>query len=316
MKMKKIAAAVMMVSMVAVTAVGCGSSNGTDTKGADANQSDATSDWDETSDVTIVSREDGSGTRGAFIELFGIEEKQDDGTKVDMTTTDAQITNNTSVMLTTVADNEYAIGYVSLGSLNDSVKALKIDGAEATAENIENGSYKVSRPFNIAVKKDLNNKVAKDFMSFIMSTEGQKVVADEKYIAVADVKDYAGTKPSGSCVVGGSSSVSPLMEKLIEAYKAVNPNASIELQTSDSTTGMTSTIEGSYDIGMASRELKEEEAAELEPTVIATDGIAVVVNNANPLDELSADQVKDIYVGNVSTWDYKIIDKESNLIRS
>lgn len=303
MKMKKIAAAVMMVSMVAVTAVGCGSSNGTDTKGADANQSDATSDWDETSDVTIVSREDGSGTRGAFIELFGIEEKQDDGTKVDMTTTDAQITNNTSVMLTTVADNEYAIGYVSLGSLNDSVKALKIDGAEATAENIENGSYKVSRPFNIAVKKDLNNKVAKDFMSFIMSTEGQKVVADEKYIAVADVKDYAGTKPSGSCVVGGSSSVSPLMEKLIEAYKAVNPNASIELQTSDSTTGMTSTIERSYDIGMASRELKEEEAAELEPTVIATDGIAVVVNNANPLDELSADQVKDIYVGNVSTWD-------------
>lgn len=303
MKMKKIAAAVMMVSMVAVTAVGCGSSNGTDTKGADANQSDATSDWDETSDVTIVSREDGSGTRGAFIELFGIEEKQDDGTKVDMTTTDAQITNNTSVMLTTVADNEYAIGYVSLGSLNDSVKALKIDGAEATAENIENSSYKVSRPFNIAVKKDLNNKVAKDFMSFIMSTEGQKVVADEKYIAVADVKDYAGTKPSGSCVVGGSSSVSPLMEKLIEAYKAVNPNASIELQTSDSTTGMTSTIEGSYDIGMASRELKEEEAAELEPTVIATDGIAVVVNNANPLDELSADQVKDIYVGNVSTWD-------------
>ena len=303
MKMKKIAAVVMMVSMVAVTAVGCGSSNGTDTKGADANQSDATSDWDETSDVTIVSREDGSGTRGAFIELFGIEEKQDDGTKVDMTTTDAQITNNTSVMLTTVADNEYAIGYVSLGSLNDSVKALKIDGAEATAENIENGSYKVSRPFNIAVKKDLNNKVAKDFMSFIMSTEGQKVVADEKYIAVADVKDYAGTKPSGSCVVGGSSSVSPLMEKLIEAYKAVNPNASIELQTSDSTTGMTSTIEGSYDIGMASRELKEEEAAELEPTVIATDGIAVVVNNANPLDELSADQVKDIYVGNVSTWD-------------
>ena len=303
MKMKKIAAAVMMVSMVAVTAVGCGSSNGTDTKGADANQSDATSDWDETSDVTIVSREDGSGTRGAFIELFGIEEKQDDGTKVDMTTTDAQITNNTSVMLTTVADNEYAIGYVSLGSLNDSVKALKIGGAEATAENIENGSYKVSRPFNIAVKKDLNNKVAKDFMSFIMSTEGQKVVADEKYIAAADVKDYAGTKPSGSCVVGGSSSVSPLMEKLIEAYKAVNPNASIELQTSDSTTGMTSTIEGSYDIGMASRELKEEEAAELEPTVIATDGIAVVVNNANPLDELSADRVKDIYVGNVSTWD-------------
>ena len=303
MKMKKIAAAVMMVSMVAVTAVGCGSSNGTDTKGADANQSDATSDWDETSDVTIVSREDGSGTRGAFIELFGIEEKQDDGTKVDMTTTDAQITNNTSVMLTTVADNEYAIGYVSLGSLNDSVKALKIGGAEATAENIENGSYKVSRPFNIAVKKDLNNKVAKDFMSFIMSTEGQKVVADEKYIAVADVKDYAGTKPSGSCVVGGSSSVSPLMEKLIEAYKAVNPNASIELQTSDSTTGMTSTIEGSYDIGMASRELKDSETGEgLTATVIAMDGIAVIVNKNNPATDLTTDQVKSIFTGEAATW--------------
>ena len=302
MKMKKIAAAVMMVSMVAVTAVGCGSSNGTDTKGADANQSDATSDWDETSDVTIVSREDGSGTRGAFIELFGIEEKQDDGTKVDMTTTDAQITNNTSVMLTTVADNEYAIGYVSLGSLNDSVKALKIDGAEATAENIENGSYKVSRPFNIAVKKDLNNKVAKDFMSFIMSTEGQKVVADEKYIAVADVKDYAGTKPSGSCVVGGSSSVSPLMEKLIEAYKAVNANVEIELQTSDSTTGMTSAIDGVCDIGMASRELKDTETAELTATVIAQDGIAVVVNNNNPIDNLTKDQVKSIYVGETTSW--------------
>lgn len=307
MKMKKFIALMAVTGMIASMAAGCGSSSDSSDNTADGNTDTtadtASSDWDDTSDITIVSREDGSGTRGAFIELFGIEQKQDDGTKVDMTTTDAQITNNTSVMMTTVADNEYAIGYISLGSLDDSVKALKIDGAEATADNIENGSYKVSRPFNIAVKKDLNNDVAKDFMSFIMSTEGQKVVADEKYIPVADVTDYAGTKPSGSCVVGGSSSVSPLMEKLIEAYKTVNPDASIELQTSDSTTGMTSTIEGSYDIGMASRELKEEEAAELEPTVIATDGIAVVVNNANPLDELSADQVKDIYVGNVSTWD-------------
>lgn len=200
-------------------------------------------------------------------------------------------------MLTTVAGDEYAIGYVSLGSLNDSVKALKIDGAEATADNIENGSYKVSRPFNIAVKKDLDNEVAKDFMAYIMSTEGQEIVSNEKYIPVSDVEAYAGSKPSGKCVVGGSSSVSPLMEKLIEAYKKVNPNADIELQTSDSTTGMTSTIEGSYDIGMASRELKDDEASELEATVIATDGIAVIVNKANTADELSADQVKSIYVG-------------------
>ena len=307
MKMKKFIALMAVTGMIASMAAGCGSSSDSSDNTADGNTDTtadtASSDWDDTSDITIVSREDGSGTRGAFIELFGIEQKQDDGTKVDMTTTDAQITNNTSVMMTTVADNEYAIGYISLGSLDGSVKALKIDGAEATADNIENGSYKVSRPFNIAVKKDLNNDVAKDFMSFIMSTEGQKVVADEKYIPVADVTDYAGTKPSGSCVVGGSSSVSPLMEKLIEAYKTVNPDASIELQTSDSTTGMTSTIEGSYDIGMASRELKDEEAAELEPTVIATDGIAVIVNKDNPTDELSSDQVKSIYTGEVYTWD-------------
>ena len=318
--MKKKVISLIVTGMLAVSMIaGCGSDNTADTSTSADTTADAstdaaadttaeeapaaTTDFDASEYVNVLSREDGSGTRGAFIELFGIEEKDADGNKVDNTTEEAIITNSTSVMLTSVASDEYAIGYVSLGSLNDSVKALKIGGAEATAENIENGSYKVSRPFNIAVKKDLNNKVAKDFMSFIMSTEGQKVVADEKYIAVADVKDYAGTKPSGSCVVGGSSSVSPVMEKLIEAYKAVNPNASIELQTSDSTTGMTSTIEGSYDIGMASRELKEEEAAELEPTVIATDGIAVVVNNANPLDELSADQVKDLYVGNVSTWD-------------
>lgn len=304
MKFRKLMAVTLVAAMAATMAVGCGGSSSDKSADSSADSStDSGSDFDTSNDITIVSREDGSGTRGAFIELFGIEEKQDDGTKVDMTTTDAQITNNTSVMLTTVAGDEYAIGYVSLGSLNDSVKALKIDGAEATADNIENGSYKVSRPFNIAVKKDLDNEVAKDFMAYIMSTEGQEIVSNEKYIPVSDVEAYAGSKPSGKCVVGGSSSVSPLMEKLIEAYKKVNPNADIELQTSDSTTGMTSTIEGSYDIGMASRELKDDEASKLEATVIATDGIAVIVNKANTADELSADQVKSIYVGDVTTWD-------------
>ena len=221
-----------------------------------------------------------------------------------MTTLDAQVTNSTSVMMTTVSENEYAIGYISLGALDESlVKAVKIDGAEATAENIENGSYKVSRPFNVAVKPDLDNPVATDFLAFIMSTEGQAVVSEEGYIPVADVEAYAGEAPEGSCVVGGSSSVSPLMEKLIEAYAEVNPNASIELQTSDSTTGMTSAIEGSYDIGMASRELKDEEAAELTGTVIATDGIAVIVNQNNPTDDMTSDQVKSIYVGDVTKWD-------------
>ena len=301
MKMKKFMAVLAVAGMMTGMLAGCGSSSSDDTS-SDSGSADAASEWDASNDITIVSREDGSGTRGAFVELFGIEEEVD-GEKVDMTTADAQITNNTSVMMTTVAENEYAIGYISLGSLDDSVKALSIDGAEPTAENIENGSYKVSRPFNVAVKPDSTNEVAADFMSFIMSTEGQQVVSDEGYIPVADVEAYAGTAPAGDCVVGGSSSVSPLMEKLVEAYKEVNPNANIELQTSDSTTGMTSTIEGSYDIGMASRELKEDEAAELTPTVIATDGIAVIVNNNNPTDEMTSDQVKQIYTGEVFSWD-------------
>lgn len=302
MKMKKFIAVLATVGMVAALAAGCGSGDDTSADKGIKTES-ASSDWDSSNDITIVSREDGSGTRGAFVELFGIQQEVD-GEKVDMTTVDAQVTNNTSVMLTTVAGDEYAIGYVSLGSLDESVKALKIDGAEATEENIENGSYKVSRPFNIAVKEGADNEVANDFITYIMSTEGQKIVADNGYIPVADTKAYDGTKPSGSAVVGGSSSVSPVMEKLIEAYKSVNPNAKIELQTSDSTTGMTSTLEGSYDIGMASRELKEEEVGQgLQATVIATDGIAVIVNNDNPTEELSSDQVKSIYTGETYTWD-------------
>ena len=313
MKMKKLIAVLSMVSMVAVAAAGCG--NGSDEQAADTTETKAEAntedtkeagaeagDWDSCSDITIVSREDGSGTRGAFIELFGIQEEMD-GEKVDMTTEEAQITNSTSVMMTTVAGDEYAIGYISLGSLDESVKALKIDGAEATAENVKSGDYKVSRPFNIATKKDLDNEVAKDFINYIMSAEGQKVVEDNGYIAVEGAEAFEGTQPSGKAVVGGSSSVSPVMEKLAEAYKEVNPNAEIELQTTDSTTGMTSAIDGSYDIGMASRELKEEEIAELDAKVIATDGIAVIVNNNNAMDELSSDQVKAIYTGEALTWD-------------
>ncbi len=303
MKMKKLLAVLTVVGMTGVMMAGCGSSASSTDTNSDSAAQDQASDWDSSNDITIVSREDGSGTRGAFIELFGIEEKQGDE-KVDMTTEDAQITNNTSVMLTTVAKDDYAIGYVSLGSLDDSVKAVKIDGAEATEANIKDGTYKVSRPFNIATKGDPTNEVAKDFIEYIMSTEGQQVISDNGYISNDEATDYAGSAPSGKCVVGGSSSVSPVMEKLIEAYKEVNPNAEIELQTSDSTTGMTSTVEGSYDIGMASRELKDSELAEgLQATVIATDGIAVIVNNNNPTDEFTSEQVKDIYTGSYTTWD-------------
>ena len=298
MKLKKFITVVAMTAMVGTLAVGCGKSDSKD------NSSDKKSEssWDSSNDITILSREDGSGTRGAFIELFGIEEEKN-GEKVDMTTDEAQITNNTSVMMTTVAGDDYSIGYVSLGSLDDSVKALKIDGAEATAENIKAGKYKVSRPFNIAVKKDMKNEVAKDLINYVMSEEGQKIVSDNGYIPVDGAKPYSGKEVSGKVVVGGSSSVSPVMEKLIEGYKAVNSKANVELQTTDSTTGMTSTIDGSYDIGMASRDLKDDEAAKLQNTVIATDGIAVIVNKNNTTDELSADQVKSIYTGDATTWD-------------
>ena len=299
MKMKKFIAMMATVAMVAGLAVGCG--GGSDAEGGEGG---ASGEFDPSMDITIVSREDGSGTRGAFIELFGIEEEQEDGEKVDMTTEAAQITNSTSVMLTTVAGDEYAIGYVSLGSLDDSVKAVKIDGAEATADNVKSGDYKVSRPFNIATKADLNNPTATDFIAFIMSEEGQAVVAEEGYIPLDGAEAYAGDAPAGKVVVGGSSSISPVMEKLIEAYAKVNPEAEIELQTTDSTTGMENAIAGSYDIGMASREVKDEELAEgLEAQVIATDGIAVVVNNANPTEDLTSDQVKAIYTGEALTWD-------------
>lgn len=301
MKLKKFIAILSVATMTAGLAGGCGSSS--DSGSSDSSSADSkSSDWDSSNDITIVSREDGSGTRGAFIELFGIEEKKD-GEKVDMTTDDAQITNSTSVMLTTVAGDDYAIGYVSLGSLNDTVKALKIDGEEATEQNIKDGKYKICRPFNIATKKGADNEVAKDFIAYIMSKEGQQVISDNGYIGDDSAEAYAGSKPFGKAVVGGSSSVSPVMEKLIEAYKKVNTGAEIELQTTDSTTGMTSAIDGSYDIGMASRELQDEEKDKLDSQVIATDGIAVIVNKNNTTDELSSDQVKTIYTGDATTWD-------------
>ena len=303
--MRKLAVLALSAALVMGTMTGCGSTNSdaknSDNAGTNKSASSETG-FDTSKDISVVSREDGSGTRGAFIELFGIEEKKD-GEKVDMTTDDAQITNSTSVMLTTVAGDDYAIGYVSLGSLNDTVKALKIDGEEATEQNIKDGKYKICRPFNIATKKGADNEVAKDFIAYIMSKEGQQVISDNGYIGDDSAEAYAGSKPSGKAVVGGSSSVSPVMEKLIEAYKKVNTGAEIELQTTDSTTGMTSAIDGSYDIGMASRELQDEEKDKLDSQVIATDGIAVIVNKNNTTDELSSDQVKTIYTGDATTWD-------------
>ncbi len=255
--------------------------------------------------ISVLSREDGSGTRGAFIELFGVEQKNSSGKKVDYTTDEAAITNSTSVMLTSVAGDNYSIGYVSLGSLNDSVKALKIDGVQATIDNIKNGSYKISRPFNIAVKASIS-AAAQDFVNFIMSDQGQKIVEKNKYISVDTNSAYSfksSGKASGKVVVAGSSSVSPVMEKLIEAYKSVNPNVKIELQTSDSTTGITNAASETCDIGMASRSLKETEKSKgLKEITIAMDGIAVVVNKSNPLDNANKNTVRDIYTGKIQKW--------------
>ena len=252
-------------------------------------------------DITVVSREDGSGTRGAFIELFGIEEKQGDE-KVDMTTEEASITNSTSVMMTTVAGDENAIGYISLGSLDDTVKAVKIDGAEASVENVSDGSYKVSRPFNI-VTGDSVSDAAQDFINYIMSADGQQIIEDNGYIKVdAEAAAYESTSPSGKVVVAGSSSVTPVMEKLAEAYQEANKDVTVEVQQSDSTTGITSAKEGICDIGMASRDLKDEEKDGLTAQEIARDGIAVIVNKDSSVDSLTSDQVKGIYTGTITKW--------------
>ena len=254
-------------------------------------------------EINVISREDGSGTRGAFIELFGIEQKNAEGKKIDYTTDDCDITNSTSVMMTSVAGNDCAIGYISLGSLNDTVKTLTIDGVQASVENIKNGAYKIARPFNIATRAEVSEAAA-DFIAFIMSAEGQSVIEANGCIAVVEnAPAFEGGKVSGKIVIAGSSSVTPVMEKLKEAYEALNPSVEIELQQSDSSSGMTSTRDGVCDIGMASRELKESELeAGLVPMTIAMDGIAVIVSNDNPVDGLTAEQVRDIYMGEITDW--------------
>ena len=316
--MKKSAAVLLALGMAVMGLAGCsGSSNSTATTAATeaaVTTAETTTAAAETTTetardsalegpITVISREDGSGTRGAFIELFGIEVKNDAGEKVDMTTDDAEITNSTSVMMTSVAGNTEAIGYISLGSLNDTVKAVKIDGAEATVDNIKSGTYKIARPFNIATKGEVS-EAAQDFINYIMSGDGQKVISDNGYIGDDSAAAFESNGAEGKVVVGGSSSASPVMEKLIEAYKAVNANVEIELQTSDSTTGMTGAADGTLDIGMASRELKDSETEEgLTATKIAMDGIAVIVNQENPVEDLSSDTVKGIFTGGTTTWD-------------
>ena len=254
-------------------------------------------------EINVISREDGSGTRGAFIELFGIEQKDENGEKIDCTTDNADITNSTSVMMTSVSGNPDAIGYISLGSLNETVKALEIDGVAASVENIKNGSYKIARPFNIATGAEVS-EATQAFIDYILSAEGQAVIEENGYIAVIEeAPAFAGSAVSGKVVVSGSSSVTPVMEKLREAYLTLNPNAEIEVQQTDSSSGMNAVKDGVCDIGMASRELKDSELeAGLTPTVIAMDGIAVIVSNDNAFTGLTSDQVRAIYMGEIERW--------------
>lgn len=296
--MKKLVSALLAGALLCGALAGCGSST-TQTPAANGAGNEATA---MSGAITVISREDGSGTRGAFVELTGVEEKNAEGKKVDNTTADAEVVNKTDVVLTSVSGNEKAIGYVSLGALNDTVKAVKVDGTEATTDNVKSGAYTLARPFNIATKGTPTG-LAADFLNFVLSKDGQAVVVDNKYIEVSDAAAaFVSDGSTGKITIGGSSSVSPVMEKLIEAYKALNPNAQIDLQTSDSTAGMTGAMDGTFDIGMASRELKDSESAELTGTAIALDGIAVIINPANTVDSLTTEQIKEIYVGNVTDW--------------
>ena len=253
--------------------------------------------------ISVLTREEGSGTRGAFIELLGIEEKNADGKKVDKTIDTAETTNSTSVMITTVQGNKAAIGYISLGSLDKSkVKALKVDGAEAAADNVKSGEYKVARPFNIATKGDATG-VASDFIKFILSADGQAVVEKNGYISEGNTGAYKASGQKGKITIGGSSSVTPVMEKLKEAYVKLNPDVTVDVQQNDSSSGMKGTIDGIYDIGMASRDVKDsEKEAGLNSIKIALDGIAVIVNKDNTLDAITSEQIKNIYTGSLTKW--------------
>lgn len=269
---------------------------------SEAAPAESTGDFDPDQDITVISREDGSGTRGAFIELTGVEEKNADGKKVDNTTEAAAIQSSTNGVLTAVSNDETAIGYISLGSLNNDVKAVTVEGVAPSADTVKDGTYTLARPFNIVTNGEAADPVAVDFIAYCMSTDGQALATEEGYIGDVGA-DYTSTQPAGKIVVGGSSSVSPLMEKLIEAYKTVNPNATLELQTTDSTTGVSGALDGTYTIGMASRELKDSEVeGGAKATVLAKDGIAVIVSNDNPTDNLTVDQIKGIYTGELTTW--------------
>ncbi len=260
------------------------------------------STFDSKREITVVSREDGSGTRGAFVEMFDILEKTEDG-EIDRTYEEAIITSKTDVVMTTVASDIYGVGYISLGSMNESLTAVSVDGVDATTENVMNGSYTVSRPFLMVTKNDNNDKLTQDVINFVVSKQGQEIVGKQYVIANVDAEEYKSSGLSGKLTIGGSTSVAPIMEKLVEEYIEINPNVTIDIQATGSSAGITGVIDGSIDIGMSSRDLKEDEKPTLTETVMALDGLAVVVNHNNPIKDLSSEDIKKIFIGEVTTWE-------------
>lgn len=293
-----------VVMIMVLSLAACGGTT-TETKPAETKPAETTPaapSFDTAKAINVVSREEGSGTRRAFVEITGILGKDAAGNEVDNTSIEAVIQNGTNGVMTTVAGDEYGIGYISLGSLNDTVKAVKVEGAVANAEDVKDGSYKVARPFNVAWKEDAIGEIGTDVMKFIMSEEGQKIVEDNKFVSAGNDGAYTAANLSGQITIAGSTSVTPLMEKLTEAYRALNPNVIIDIQSTGSSAGMTSAMEGAANIGMASRELKDSETAVLTHKAIAIDGIAVIVNNANPLEDITMDEIKSIFTGETTEW--------------
>lgn len=280
---KKVISIITAFALAAVMLAGCGKSA-------------------ENGSITVISRENGSGTRGAFIELTGVEETDSDGNKSDKTTLEALITKSTDAVLTQVKGDTSAIGYISLGSMNDDVKTLKINGIEATIENIKADKYPIARPFNIAINGNVS-EAAQEFINYILSSDGQKVISDNGYVSIDDsAAPYENKDIGGTVKINGSSSVTPIITKLKEAFEKTNAKIDIEIQQTDSSTGIKTVAEGSCDIGMASRELKDSESR-LTGITIAKDGIAIIVNKDNEIDDITVDNIRKIYIGEIESWE-------------
>lgn len=283
---------------VGLTLAACGADSGS----GSADSSESAEGFDTSQTINVISREDGSGTRGAFTEITGVLVEEGE-TETDNTYSAATIQNSTSGVMTTVAGDPASIGYISLGSLDDSVKGVTIEGVEATAETVQDGSYAIARPFNVAYGEELS-EVAQDFWDYIMSAEGQEIVVGEGYVeAVTDAPAFEATEGmSGNISIVGSTSVTPVMEVLVEEYTALNPEVTIDVTSNGSSAGMTAAMDGSADIGMASRELKDEELDVLTAEPLAIDGISVIANNENSVEDLTMEQVRQIFTGEVTTW--------------